>query len=74
MSLIDAVLPPASRPTPGTAVVAAVNGDGTVDISIGGASIPAACLETYTDRAVDDLVFVIPVRGGYVVVGRFTTS
>ncbi|WP_327308008.1 hypothetical protein OG730_35055 [Streptomyces sp. NBC_01298] len=74
MSLIDAVLPLAARPTPGSAVVAAVNVDGTVDITVSGASLTASCLETYTDRLVGDVVFVVPVRGGYVVVSRFTTS
>lgn len=74
MSLIDAVLPLAARPTPGSAVVAAVNVDGTVDITVSGSSLTASCLETYTDRVVGDVVFVVPVRGGYVVVARFTTS
>ncbi|MFI5808969.1 hypothetical protein [Streptomyces sp. NPDC051561] len=70
--LIDALLPRASNPSPGSAVVAAVLPDGTVDITVAGATINAACLEGYTDRAAADVVFVIPVRGGYVVVGRFT--
>lgn len=74
MSLIDAIMPLASNPTPGSAVVSAVNADGTVDITVAGATVTAACLEGYTDRAVDDVVFVVPVRGGYVVVNRFTTS
>lgn len=74
MSLIDAVLPLAARPTPGSAVVAAVNVDGTVDITVSGSSLTASCLETYTDRVVGDVVFVVPVRGGYVVIARFTTS
>ena len=73
MSLIDAIMPLASRPTPGSAVVSAVNLDGTVDIVVAGASLTAACLEAYGDRAVDDVVFVVPVRGGYVVIDRFTT-
>ncbi|MER5312668.1 hypothetical protein ABT034_33400 [Streptomyces sp. NPDC002773] len=73
-SLVDAIMPLAANPGPGSAVVAAVNGDGTVDITIGGANVPASCLEGYTDRAVDDVVFVVPVRGGYVVVNRFTTA
>lgn len=74
MSLIDAVMPLASNPTAGSAVVSAVNGDGTVDITVAGAAVTAACLAGYTDRAVDDVVFVVPVRGGYVVVNRFSTS
>ncbi|MER7623957.1 hypothetical protein [Streptomyces sp. NPDC126503] len=74
MSLIDAILPLASNPTAGSAEVATVNADGTVDILINGAAVPAACIEAYADRAVGDVVFVIPVRGGYVVQGRFTTS
>lgn len=74
MASIDQMLPLSARPTPGSAEVAAVNVDGTVDITVGGANLPASCLETYTDRAVGDVVFVIPVRGGYVVVSRFTTA
>lgn len=74
MPFVDQILPLSARPTPGSAVVSAVNVDGTVDITVGGASLTASCLETYTDRAVDDVVFVTPVRGGYVVVGRFTTA
>lgn len=73
-SLIDAIKPLAANPTAGSAVVAAVNADGTVDITVGGATVPAPCLEGYTDRAEGDVVFVIPVRGGYVVINRFTTS
>lgn len=72
--LIDPILPLAARPTAGSAVVAAVNIDGTVDITVAGAELTAACLETYADRAVGDVVFVIPVRGGYVVISRFTTA
>lgn len=74
MSLVDAILPLAARPTPGSAIVAAINLDGTVDIDVGGSTITASCLETYTDRVVGDVVLVIPVRGGYVVLARFTTS
>jgi hypothetical protein len=73
-TLIDAILPLTARPTAGSAVVAAINVDGTVDITVGGATITAACLETYVDRTVGDVVFVIPVRGGYVVIARFTTA
>ncbi|CAM5629059.1 hypothetical protein SRIMM317S_03974 [Streptomyces rimosus subsp. rimosus] len=47
MNLIDALLPRASNPTGGSAVVSAVNTDGTVDISVDGATVPAACLEGY---------------------------
>lgn len=74
MNLIDALLPRSSNPTGGSATVAAVNGDGSVDISVAGATVTAACLEGYTDRAVGDIVFVLPVRGGYVVLNRFSTS
>ncbi|MFD3517697.1 hypothetical protein [Streptomyces sp. NPDC058657] len=72
--LIDALLPSASNPTPGSAKVAAVLPDGTVEITVAGAAVPAACLVAYTDRTVGDIVFVIPVRGGYVVVGKFTPA
>ncbi|WP_322500785.1 hypothetical protein TR631_12300 [Streptomyces rochei] len=72
--LIDQIMPRASNPTAGSAVVAAVNADGTVDITVAGAAVTAACLEGYTDRATGDVVFVVPVRGGYVVVNRFTTA
>lgn len=74
MNLIDAPLPRASNPTGGSAVVSAVNTDGTVDISVDGATVPAACLEGYADRTPGDVVFVLPVRGGYVVINRFSTS
>jgi hypothetical protein len=73
-NLVDAVMPLASNPTAGSAVVAAVHEDGSVDITVGGAESPAACLAGYTDRAVGDVVFVVPVRGGYVVINRFTTA
>jgi membrane protein implicated in regulation of membrane protease activity len=73
-TLIDPIMPLAANPTAGSAVVAAVHDDGTVDIVVGGANAPAACLEGYTDRAEGDVVFVVPVRGGYVVVNRFTTT
>lgn len=69
--LIDQILPRASNPTAGSAVVSAVNADGTVGITIAGSSVTATCMEYYTDRTVGDVVFVIPVRGGYVVQGRF---
>ncbi|WP_432137661.1 hypothetical protein [Streptomyces sp. bgisy154] len=69
--LIDQIMPRSSNPTAGSAVVAAVNADGTVDITVAGAAVTAACMEAYTDRAIGDVVFVIPVRGGYVVQGRF---
>lgn len=74
MALVDQILPLAARPTSGSAEVAAINGDGTVAITVGGAQVPASCLETYTDRVVGDVVFVTSVPGGYVVHGRFTTS
>ncbi|MFF9624291.1 hypothetical protein [Streptomyces griseosporeus] len=69
--LIDQIMPRASNPTAGSAVVAAVNDDGTVSITVAGSAVTATCMEYYTDRAVGDVVFVIPVRGGYVVQGRF---
>lgn len=74
MSLIDAILPLASNPTAGSAEVAAVNADGTVDITVGGANVPAGCAERYTDPAVGDVVITLPVPGGYVVIDRFRTS
>lgn len=74
MPLVDQILPLAARPTAGSAVVATVNLDGTVGITVAGAELTASCLETYTDRVVGDIVFVTAVPGGYVVHGRFTTS
>ncbi|MER7813716.1 hypothetical protein ABZ714_30770 [Streptomyces sp. NPDC006798] len=74
MSLIDAIRGPESNPTGGSATVAAINLDGTVDIEIAGSVVTAACLEGYADRAVGHVVFVVRVSGGYVVINRFSSS